>query len=89
MDAPSRTALAAAIARMMGGRSDGRPRASRRSAHRLGEVGVHAVRAGGNSGKHAMLLADGGEEVRLAHCASDRRGRSRNPGKAAAKYYAG
>jgi 4-hydroxy-tetrahydrodipicolinate reductase len=38
-----------------------------------GEIGIHAVRAGGNAGEHTILLADEGEEIRLSHRALSRR----------------
>lgn len=76
VDAPSGTALALleAIAaaqgepgeRVVHGRSGHAPRQS-------GEVGIHAVRAGGNPGEHAVILADAGEEIRISHRAFSRR----------------
>ena len=76
-DAPSGTALALAeaIAGATGaalpddavfGRQGHAPR-------RAGEIGLHAVRAGGNPGEHAVILADEGEEVRICHRAFGRR----------------
>ncbi|MGH2535575.1 MAG: 4-hydroxy-tetrahydrodipicolinate reductase [Thermomicrobiales bacterium] len=76
-DAPSGTALALAEAilsarganlaeRAIYGRQGVAPRTS-------GELGIHAVRAGGNSGEHVILLADEGEEIRVAHRAYSRR----------------
>lgn len=72
-DAPSGTAerLLEAIEREgdFAGRKHGRegddPRAE-------GEIGVHAVRAGGIAGEHEVLLADEHEELRLTHRAADR-----------------
>jgi len=40
---------------------------------RSGDIGIHAVRAGGNAGEHTVLLADEGEEIRIAHRALSRR----------------
>lgn len=37
-----------------------------------GEIGVHALRAGGIAGEHEVLLADDHEELRLTHRAADR-----------------
>lgn len=37
------------------------------------EVGIHAVRAGGNPGEHSIIFADAGEEIRIAHRAFSRR----------------
>jgi 4-hydroxy-tetrahydrodipicolinate reductase len=76
-DAPSGTAaaLAEAIAaaldadlvdRAVYGRQGVAPR-------RSGDIGIHAVRAGGNAGEHTVLLADEGEEIRIAHRALSRR----------------
>lgn len=38
-----------------------------------GEIGIHAIRAGGNAGEHTILLANEGEELRLSHRALSRR----------------
>jgi 4-hydroxy-tetrahydrodipicolinate reductase len=76
-DAPSGTALALAeaIAGATGatlpddavfGRRGHAPRTT-------GELGLHAVRAGGNPGEHVVLFADEGEEVRISHRAFSRR----------------
>jgi 4-hydroxy-tetrahydrodipicolinate reductase len=76
-DAPSGTALALAEviataleadlgARAVYGRQGMAPR-------QRGDIGIHAVRAGGNAGEHTVLLADEGEEVRLVHRALSRR----------------
>ena len=40
---------------------------------RAGEIGIHAVRAGGNAGEHTVLLASEGEEIRITHRALSRR----------------
>lgn len=76
-DAPSGTALALAEAiaaasdaelgdRAVYGRQGVAPR-------RQGDIGIHAVRAGGNAGEHTILLADEGEELRVSHRALSRR----------------
>ncbi|MGH2558300.1 MAG: 4-hydroxy-tetrahydrodipicolinate reductase [Thermomicrobiales bacterium] len=76
-DAPSGTALALAEAILsvrdanlddlaVYGRHGVAPRAA-------AEIGIHAVRAGGNSGEHVVLLADEGEELRVVHRALSRR----------------
>jgi 4-hydroxy-tetrahydrodipicolinate reductase len=71
VDAPSGTALALARAAAASG---GGPLAERARYGREGvspraaeEIGIHAVRAGGNPGEHAVILASDGEEIRLAH----------------------
>lgn len=38
-----------------------------------GEIGIHAIRAGGNAGEHTIVLANEGEEIRLSHRALSRR----------------
>jgi 4-hydroxy-tetrahydrodipicolinate reductase len=43
------------------------------SPRQPGEIGIHALRAGGNNGEHVVLLADEGEEIRIAHRAYSRR----------------
>jgi 4-hydroxy-tetrahydrodipicolinate reductase len=70
-DAPSGTALALAraVAEASGGSLEeravfGREGASPRATM---EIGIHAVRAGGNPGEHAVILAGDGEEIRLSH----------------------
>jgi 4-hydroxy-tetrahydrodipicolinate reductase len=67
-DAPSGTALA--LARVVAEALDhpptqrhGRYGESRRTP---GEIGIHAVRGGGNPGEHTIVLAGDGEEVRLS-----------------------
>ena len=91
-DAPSSTALllADAIRSEMGsaqarhytfGRHDNAPR-------RPGEIGIHAVRSGGNPGEHLVILADEGEEIRVAHRAFGRAAYVRGA-LAAAKFVAG
>lgn len=72
-DAPSGTALALAEATAGGappllvhGREGTAPRGP-------GEIGIHALRAGGNAGEHTVLFAAEGEEVRIVHRAYNRR----------------
>lgn len=76
-DAPSGTALALAEAiaaaedhtlseRAVYGRHGVAPRTP-------GEIGIHAVRAGGNAGEHTVLFADDGEEIVVAHRSYSRR----------------
>jgi 4-hydroxy-tetrahydrodipicolinate reductase len=71
-DAPSGTALA--LAEAIGGSnanvSFGREGVAPR---RPGEIGVHAVRGGGNTGEHAVLIMDDGEEIRICHRSLSRR----------------
>jgi 4-hydroxy-tetrahydrodipicolinate reductase len=73
-DAPSGTAnrLLEGIesARETSGRVHGREGEAPRET---GEVGVHARRAGTITGEHEVLLAGGGEELRLTHRAESRR----------------
>jgi 4-hydroxy-tetrahydrodipicolinate reductase len=75
-DAPSGTALALAraVAEASGGDVEGRARYGRQGASRreAGEIGIHAIRAGGNPGEHTMILAGEGEELRLSHRAFSR-----------------
>jgi 4-hydroxy-tetrahydrodipicolinate reductase len=75
-DAPSGTALALgrAIADASGDAlaeraQHGREGVRLRSAE---EIGIHAIRAGGNPGEHTVILAGDGEEVRLSHRAFSR-----------------
>ncbi|MCO5220785.1 MAG: 4-hydroxy-tetrahydrodipicolinate reductase [Thermomicrobiales bacterium] len=37
------------------------------------EIGMHSLRGGANSGEHTVLLATGGEEIRIGHRALSRR----------------
>ncbi len=75
-DAPSGTALA--LARVVSGASgeslQDRARHGREgfSPREAGEIGIHAVRGGGNPGEHTIILAGDGEEVRLSHRAFSR-----------------
>lgn len=77
VDAPSGTALALAEAIASG--SDGltAPQLSfgRQgiAPRQPGEIGVHAVRTGGNPGEHQVIFANDGEEVRLSHRSFSRR----------------
>jgi 4-hydroxy-tetrahydrodipicolinate reductase len=76
VDAPSGTALtfARAIAAATGQALDGNLRHGREGASRrtAGEIGIHAVRAGGNPGEHTIILGSDGEEIRLSHRAFSR-----------------
>jgi 4-hydroxy-tetrahydrodipicolinate reductase len=70
-DAPSGTALALAQAAAEARRGE-RPFVERARYGRHGaslpepeEIGVHAVRSGGNPGEHTIILAGDGEELRL------------------------
>lgn len=76
-DAPSGTALAIAEviasaldqdlqAHAVYGREGVAPR-------QRGEIGIHAVRGGGNSGEHTIIFAEEGEEIRVGHRAFSRR----------------
>jgi 4-hydroxy-tetrahydrodipicolinate reductase len=76
VDAPSGTALALAraIAEAGGGDLDGRVRLGSEGSSRRDpdEIGIHAIRAGGNPGEHTVILASEGEELRLSHRAFSR-----------------
>jgi 4-hydroxy-tetrahydrodipicolinate reductase len=73
LDAPSGTALALAEA-IAGGREASRVHGRHGIAPRqTGEIGIHAVRGGGNPGEHAIVLSADGEEVRIMHRAFSRR----------------
>jgi len=75
-DAPSGTALALAraVAGVSGEDLDGRVRHGREGARLrdASEIGIHAIRAGGNPGEHTVILASEGEELRLSHRAFSR-----------------
>lgn len=75
-DAPSGTALALgrAIADASGSPLDARARHGREgfSPRQPAEIGIHAVRSGGNPGEHTIIIAGDGEEVRLSHRAFSR-----------------
>nr|MBA3275442.1 4-hydroxy-tetrahydrodipicolinate reductase [Chloroflexia bacterium] len=75
-DAPSGTALMLAEAILAGlpdngehpfvhGREGQAPR-------QPGEIGIHAVRGGGNSGEHTVLFASDEEEIQISHRAYSR-----------------
>ncbi len=76
-DSPSGTALALAReAATLRGWTDNAFRHGRQGAvgpRRDAELGLHAVRAGGLVGDHAVLLAGSGEYLELRHVAQDRR----------------
>jgi 4-hydroxy-tetrahydrodipicolinate reductase len=76
-DAPSGTALALAgvVTNASEGDLEGRARYGREGpgAREPGEIGIHAIRAGGNPGEHTVILAGDGEEIRLSHRAFSRR----------------
>jgi 4-hydroxy-tetrahydrodipicolinate reductase len=76
VDAPSGTALALAraVADASGSDLEGRLRHGREGARRRdpGEIGIHAIRSGGNPGEHEVILAGEGEELRLSHRAFSR-----------------
>jgi len=77
IDAPSGTALMLAEA-ILTGLSDAHehPLVHGREGHaprQPGEVGVHAIRGGGNSGEHTVLFASDEEEIRISHRAYSRR----------------
>jgi 4-hydroxy-tetrahydrodipicolinate reductase len=75
-DAPSGTALALArvVAEASGTALDGRAVYGRDGARRRapGEIGIHALRGGGNPGEHAVIFSGDGEEIRLSHRSFDR-----------------
>ncbi|MBW3631770.1 MAG: 4-hydroxy-tetrahydrodipicolinate reductase [Chloroflexi bacterium] len=76
VDAPSGTAMALArvVADATGGDLEGRARYGREGAslREPGEIGILAIRAGGNPGEHTVILAGDGEEIRLSHRAFSR-----------------
>jgi 4-hydroxy-tetrahydrodipicolinate reductase len=76
VDAPSGTALmlARVVAEAGGGDVDGRLRHGREGWRRrdADEIGMHAIRSGGNPGEHVVILAGEGEELRLSHRAFSR-----------------
>lgn len=43
------------------------------AAREPGEIGMHSLRGGANSGEHTILLATDGEEIRISHRALSRR----------------
>lgn len=70
-DAPSGTALALAhvVAEASGGPLADRAVYGRKGTRRRmpGEIGIHALRGGGNPGEHVVIFSGDGEEIRLAH----------------------
>jgi 4-hydroxy-tetrahydrodipicolinate reductase len=76
VDAPSGTALALArvVADATGGDLEGHARYGREGSclRERGEIGIHAIRAGGNPGEHTVILTGDGEEIRLSHRAFSR-----------------
>jgi 4-hydroxy-tetrahydrodipicolinate reductase len=76
-DAPSGTALALAESISTALNVDlGRQAVYGRQGiapRRAGEIGIHALRGGGNTGEHTVLVADEGEEIRVSHRALSRR----------------
>ncbi len=75
-DAPSGTALAIGrvIADASGDALEARARHGREgfAPREAVEIGIHAVRSGGNPGEHTVIIAGDGEEVRLSHRAFSR-----------------
>ncbi len=76
-DAPSGTAaaLVESIVHIRGERED-QPVVHGRAGlapRQPGEIGVHSLRGGANSGEHTVLLALDGEEIRISHRALSRR----------------
>jgi 4-hydroxy-tetrahydrodipicolinate reductase len=72
IDAPSGTAIAVAEAITSGtnasivhGREGVAPR-------QRGEIGMHSIRGGGNTGEHTILFMNDGEEIRIGHRAFSR-----------------
>ncbi|HEV2066407.1 MAG TPA: 4-hydroxy-tetrahydrodipicolinate reductase [Thermomicrobiales bacterium] len=77
VDAPSGTALALVDAIRSGLPDNGRehPLVHGRQGHsprQRGEIGIHAVRGGGNAGEHEVIFASGEEEIRISHRAYNR-----------------
>lgn len=80
VDAPSGTALALAEAILSGIGDPGNdgmqhPFVYGRQGHaprQPGEIGIHAVRGGGNSGEHEVIFASDAEEIRISHRAYNR-----------------
>jgi 4-hydroxy-tetrahydrodipicolinate reductase len=62
------------VAEASGGDVEGRVRHGREGARRrdADEIGIHAIRSGGNPGEHTVILASEGEELRLMHRAFGR-----------------
>lgn len=76
-DAPSGTAeaLAEMVVRARGDLDEQRLVHGRVGAapRQPGEIGMHSLRGGANSGEHTVLLATDGEEIRISHRALSRR----------------
>lgn len=76
MDAPSGTALwlTEIIERTLNGHGQPTRVFGRQglSSRQTGEIGIHAVRAGGNPGEHRLLFANEGEQIELVHRAFSR-----------------
>jgi len=76
-DAPSGTAeaLAEVVIRTRGELDEQRVVYGREglAPRQPGEIGMHSLRGGANSGEHTILLATGGEEIRISHRALSRR----------------
>ncbi len=76
-DAPSGTALALTGAILAGLAGDGQahPLVPGREGHaprQPGEIGIHAVRGGGNTGEHHVIFASDEEEITIGHRAFSR-----------------
>jgi 4-hydroxy-tetrahydrodipicolinate reductase len=74
VDAPSGTALmlVEAIERGLEGEH---PHVHGREGHaprQAGEIGIHAIRGGGNAGEHTVIFASDEEEIRVSHRAYSR-----------------
>jgi 4-hydroxy-tetrahydrodipicolinate reductase len=76
-DAPSGTAeaLAEVVVRARGELEEQRIVHGREgiAPRQPGEIGIHSLRGGANSGEHTVLLATDGEEIRISHRALSRR----------------
>ncbi len=76
-DAPSGTAeaLAEVVIRARGELEEQRIVHGREgiAPRQPGEIGIHSLRGGGNSGEHTILFATDGEEIRISHRALSRR----------------
>lgn len=76
-DAPSGTAeaLAEVVIRARGEMDEQRIVHGREgiAPRQTGEIGIHSLRGGANSGEHTILLATDGEEIRIEHRALSRR----------------
>jgi 4-hydroxy-tetrahydrodipicolinate reductase len=66
--------LARVVAEAGGGDVDDRLRHGRagKRPRDADEIGMHAIRSGGNPGEHVVILAGEGEELRLSHRAFSR-----------------